>query len=93
MVYAQLVYGYASENDLLIGISTSGNSENVVNALEVAKCLGIKTLALTGAAESAMSKLSDVTVRVPETETFKVQELHLPVYHYLCAETERRFFG
>ena len=93
MSYAQLVYGYAKENDLLIGISTSGNSKNVVNAVEVAKCLGVKTLALTGEKESRLSGLCDVTVKVPETETYKAQELHLPVYHYLCAEAERRFFA
>ncbi len=93
MMYAQLVYGYAKENDLLIGLSTSGNSKNVVNAIEVAKSVGIKTLSLTGERESRMSELSDVTIRVPETETYKVQEYHLPVYHYLCAEVERVMFG
>ena len=92
MMYAQLVYGYAKENDLVIGISTSGNSKNIVNAVEVAKCIGIKTLSLTGENESRLSELSDVTVRVPETETFKIQELHLPIYHYLCAYAEREFF-
>ena len=93
MMYAQLVYGYAGENDLLIGLSTSGNSKNVVNAIEVAKNLGMKTLSLTGQRTSRMSELSDVTIRVPETETYKVQEYHLPVYHYLCAEVERDIFG
>ena len=93
MMYAQLVYGYAKENDLVIGLSTSGNSKNVVNAIEVAKCLGAKTLSLTGKNESRMSELSDVTIKVPETETYKVQEYHLPVYHYLCAEVERILFG
>lgn len=93
MMYAQLVYGYAKENDLVIGISTSGNSKNVVNAVETAKCMGVKVLSLTGKNESRLSELSDVTVRVPETETYKIQELHLPVYHYLCAEAERTFFG
>lgn len=92
MMYAQLVYGYAKENDLLIGLSTSGNSKNVVNAAEVAKALGIKTIALTGKCESKLSSICDVTVKVPETETYKIQELHLPVYHYLCAETEKTFF-
>lgn len=92
MMYAQLVYGYAKKNDLVIGLSTSGNSKNVVNALEVAKCIGAKTLALTGKKDSLLSGICDVTVKVPETETFKVQELHLPVYHYLCAKTEQTFF-
>ena len=92
MMYAQLVYGYAKENDLVIGISTSGNSKNVVYAIEVAKCVGAKTLALTGEKESRLSEMCDVTIRVPETETYKIQEYHLPVYHYLCAEVEKYFF-
>lgn len=93
MVYAQLVYGYARENDLLIALSTSGNSKNTLNAVKVAKALGIKTLSMTGERDSFMSELSDVTIQVPECETYKVQELHLPVYHYLCSETEKHFFG
>ena len=92
MMYAQMVYGYEKENDLVIGISTSGNSKNVVNAVEVAKCVGAKTLSLTGQNESKLSELSDVTIRVPETKTYKVQELHLPVYHYLCAGVEKAMF-
>lgn len=92
MMYAQLVYGYANKNDLVIGLSTSGNSKNVVNAVELAGYLGIKTLSLTGKNESKLSDISDVTIRVPETETYKVQELHLPVYHYFCAEVEKEMF-
>lgn len=93
MMYAQLVYGYAKENDLVIGLSTSGNSKNIVNAIEVAKCIGTKTLAMTGEKESKLSELCDVTIKVPETETYKIQELHLPVYHYLCSEVENNFFN
>lgn len=93
MMYAQLVYGYANKNDLVIGISTSGNSENIVNAVETANAVGAKTLSLTGIRESRLSEISDVTIKVPETETYKVQEYHLPVYHYLCAEVEKYFFG
>ena len=92
MMYAQLVYGYAKENDLVMGISTSGNSKNVVNAIEVARCVGAKTLSLTGSGKSKLSELSTVTIRVQETETYKVQEYHLPIYHYLCAEAEKCFF-
>jgi len=92
MMYAQLVYGYAGENDLVIGLSTSGNSKNVVNAVEVAKAVGAKTLAMTEEKESCLSEISDVTIKVPETETYKIQELHLPVYHYLCAQAESYFF-
>lgn len=93
MMYAQLVYGYATDKDLLICLSTSGNSQNCVNAARVAKCMGVRVLSLTGKRDSALSEISDCTVKVPETETFKVQELHLPIYHYLCAVTERIFFN
>ena len=93
MMYAQLVYGYAKDNDLLIGLSTSGNSKNIVNAVKVANSLGVKTLSLTGKTGGTLSDISDVTIKVPETETYKVQEYHLPVYHYLCLKTEEHFFG
>ena len=92
-VYAQAVFGYGKPEDLLIGISTSGNSKNVVLAMKAARALGLRGIALTGARESKLSALADVTVRVPDTETFKIQELHLPVYHYLCAAIEEYFFG
>ena len=91
-MYAQLVYGYAKENDLVIGLSTSGNSSNVVNALDVARCMGVKTVALTGKKESMLSDIATVTIKVPESETYKIQEYHLPVYHYLCMEAEKYFF-
>lgn len=90
--YAQLIYAYAKPGDALIAISTSGNSKNCVRAAEAAKALGIKTIALTGARESKLSAICEITVRVPETETFKVQEYHLPVYHYLCAAMEEEIF-
>ena len=93
MMYAQLVYGYATEKDLLIGLSTSGNSKNVVNAAKVAKAVGAKAMAMTGKKESKLSEICDACIRVPETETYKIQELHLPVYHYLCAQIEYDIFG
>ena len=92
MVYAQMLYGYAQPNDVFIGLSTSGNSANVVNAATVAKAIGLETIALTGKNGGTLSEICDVTICVPETETYKVQELHLPVYHYLCAEVEKHFF-
>jgi D-sedoheptulose 7-phosphate isomerase len=92
MMYAQLVYGYATEKDLLIGLSTSGNSKNVVNAARVAKAVGAKAMAMTGKKESKLSEICDACIRVPETETYKIQELHLPVYHYLCAQIEADHF-
>ena len=92
MMYAQLVYGYATQKDLLIGLSTSGNSKNVVNAARIAKAVGAKALAMTGKKESNLSEICDACIRVPETETYKIQELHLPVYHYLCAQIEADHF-
>ena len=92
MLYAQLAYAYARPNDVLIGLSTSGNSKNVVNAVKAAKIKGIKTIGFTGAKESKLSELCDITIKVPETETYKVQELHLPVYHYICECVEKRLF-
>lgn len=91
-VYAQTLLGYAKREDLLFCISTSGNSENVVYAAVTAKALGLRIISLTGEKESKLSSLSDVTVRVPATDTYRVQEYHLPIYHYLCAESEAAFF-
>ncbi len=92
LIYAQSVLGYGKEGDLFIGLSTSGNSKNVVFGAKMAKALGLKTVAFTGKNESKLSEICDVTIKAPETETYKVQECHLPVYHYLCAETEKHFF-
>lgn len=92
-VYAQLAFGYAKEGDVLIAISTSGNSKNCVSAAKAALIRGASVIALTGANESALSQIATVTVRVPQTETYKVQELHLPVYHELCLRVERALFG
>ena len=93
VTFAQQVLGYGKENDVFLGISTSGNSKNVVMASIVAKAKGMKVIALTGDKESDLSHIADVSIRVPETRTFKVQELHLPVYHCLCLMLEEYFFG
>ncbi len=93
LVYAQAVLGLGKPEDVLVCISTSGNSKNVVAAAQVGKALGLKVIALTGQAGGKLNALADICIRVPETETFKVQELHLPVYHYLCAETEAHYFS
>lgn len=92
-VFAQQVYGYGKFGDSLLAISTSGNSDNVVEAVKVARAKGIKVIALTGARESKLTELADVCVRVPREEVFQVQELHLPVYHVLCAAVEADLFG
>ena len=93
LVFAQQVMGYGREGDALLAISTSGNSENVLYSAIAAKARGMVVIGLTGARESRLSALSDVCIRVPATETYQVQELHLPVYHALCMIWEKRFFG
>ena len=90
--FAQQVLGLGKPGDVLIALSTSGNSANCVAAAEVMKAVGGKTIAFTGMKESKLSEICDATIRVPETETFKVQELHLPVYHALCAAVEEELF-
>lgn len=92
-VFAQQLYGFGREGDVFLGISTSGNSKNVISATVVARALGIKVIGLTGAAGGELAKVADVTIKVPETETYMIQELHLPVYHCLCLMLEDRFFG
>ena len=92
MIFAQQVYAYANENDLLISISTSGNSKNVMNAVKVAKALDVKVIALTGETGGALKEMADVTICAPSNETYKIQEYHLPVYHWLCAMLEEKFF-
>lgn len=93
LVFAQQVNGYGKQGDVFLGISTSGNSKNVIYAAITAKARGLKVIGLTGAKESKLMELSDVCIRVPETETYKIQELHLPVYHCLCLMLEDHFFG
>lgn len=92
-VFAQQLYGFGRPGDVFLGISTSGNSKNVMSATVVAKALGIRVIGLTGAGGGELAKTADVVIRVPETETFMIQELHLPVYHCLCLMLEERFFG
>lgn len=92
-VFAQQVYGYGKPGDVLLAVSTSGGSANVVEAAKVARAKGVRVIGLTGSRESMLSRLSDVCVRVPREETLQVQELHLPVYHCLCAAVEAELFG
>ncbi len=93
VVYAQQLYGLADKVDVFIAFSTSGNSKNCVLAAIVAKVMGLKVISFTGSNESKLSKLSDVTINVPEVETYKIQELHLPIYHALCALLEEEVFN
>ena len=92
-VFAQQVYAYAREGDCVLGISTSGNSANVIHALDAAKGRAAVTIGLTGHSGGKMKNICDCCVCVPETETYKIQELHLPVYHGLCLMLEEYFFG
>ncbi len=93
LCFAQQVNGYGNSGDVFLGISTSGNSKNVLYAAVTAKAKGLKVIGLTGAKENKLMKYADVCIRVPETETYKIQELHLPVYHALCLMLEEKFFG
>lgn len=90
---AQETYGYCTENDVFIGISTSGNSANIYYAVLVAKMKGGYTIGMTGESGGKMLSVCDLTFNVPEKETFKVQECHLPVYHLLCRAVENEIFG
>lgn len=92
-IFAQQVYAYAREGDCVLGISTSGNSKNVLRALEAANGRGAVTLGLTGKDGGKMKELCDECIVVPEQETFKIQELHLPIYHALCMMLEEYFWG
>ncbi len=92
LIYAQPLMALGDKDDILIAISTSGNSKNVFAAAKVAKALGCRVIGLTGASGGKLKEIADICICAPEEETFKIQELHLPVYHYLCAETEAHFF-
>lgn len=92
-VFAQQLFGYGQAGDVFLGISTSGNSKNIMNATVVARALGIKVIGLTGENGGELAEVADVAVKVPETETYMIQELHLPVYHCWCLMLEDKFFG
>lgn len=93
MCFAQQVNGFGSKQDVFLGISTSGNSKNIIYAAIVAKAKGMKVIGLTGEKDSKLNEYADVCIKVPETETYMIQELHLPVYHCLCLMLEEYFFG
>lgn len=93
LCFAQQVLGYGKEGDVFLGISTSGNSANVLYAAIVAKAQGMKVIGLTGRGGGRLADMADVVVAVDEKETYKVQELHLPIYHCLCLMVESEMFG
>lgn len=92
-VFAQQLFGFGRPGDVFLGISTSGNSQNVMMATVVARALGVKVIGLTGAHGGELAEVADVAVKVPETETYMIQELHMPVYHCWCLMLEDKFFG
>ncbi len=92
VLFAQQVMGFGKKGDVFLGISTSGNSKDVIYALAVAKALGVKTVALTGKTGGKCKAVADISIVVPENETFKIQEFHLPVYHALCLTIEEYFW-
>lgn len=93
LCFAQQVNGFGNDNDVFLGISTSGNSKNILYAAIVAKAKGMKVVGLTGANDSKLSALADVTIRSSQTRTYMIQEHHLPIYHCLCLMLEEKFFG
>ena len=95
LTFAQQVLGLGKEGDILLGITTSGNSKNVIYAFEIAKTLGLTTVALTGTpgGRVAADDLADIVIKAPASETYVIQEYHLPIYHALCIAAEEEFFG
>lgn len=93
LCFAQQVNGYGKEGDVFLAISTGGNSKNILYAATTAHAKGMKVIGLTGAKSSKLEQMSDVCIKVPQTETYMIQELHLPVYHCLCLMLEDEFFG
>ena len=92
-VFARQVRALGEKGDVLVGISTSGNSQNIMNATVVARASGLKIIGLTGAKGGELASVADIVVKAPETETYMVQELHLPIYHCWCLMLEDKFFG
>lgn len=93
LCFAQQVNGYGKSGDVFLGISTSGNSKNVLYAATTAHAKGMKVIGMTGAKDSKLKDMSDVCIKAPQTETYMIQELHLPIYHCLCLMLEDNFFA
>ena len=93
LTYAQATLALGKAGDVFIGLSTSGNAKNVAAAARVARGLGMTVIGMSGEGGGKLAALSDIAIRVPESETFKIQELHLPVYHAICAEVEEYFYS
>ncbi len=92
LVFAQQMLAFGKKGDIFIAISTSGNAKNIVLAATVAKSLGVKVISLTGEHGGKLANMSNIAIKAPATETYKVQEYHLPIYHHICLEVEAEFF-
>jgi len=92
LIFAQQIYGLGTTGDILLAISTSGNSKNVLYACEIAQIKGMKVIGLTGQSGGKMSNICDILIKTPEAETYKIQEYHLPIYHAICLALEEEFF-
>ena len=90
--FAQQVVAFGKANDVLWGISTSGNSKNVLHAVKTAKALGLKTIGLTGENGGKLAQTADITIKAPADNVARIQELHLPIYHAICAFVEDKMF-
>ena len=93
LTFAQEVYALGQAGDIFLGISTSGNSKSVLVATKVAKAIGLKTISLTGEGGGKISEITDIKIKAPHKETFRIQEYHLPIYHAICADCEDTIFG
>lgn len=93
LIFAQQILGYGNSGDILIAISTSGNSKNILYASEIAKVCEMEIIGLTGNKGGKLKNICDILINVPSDTTSKIQELHLPIYHALCMAVENEFFG
>jgi D-sedoheptulose 7-phosphate isomerase len=93
VIYARLLEGLAKPGDVLVGISTSGNSGNIIKAFEMAKSIGVVTVGFTGATGGKMKTLSDFLINIPSTTTPRIQESHILVGHIICELVEENIFG
>lgn len=93
LIFAQQVYGLGKPGDVLFAISTSGTSRNIIQAVLTAKAMGLHTVGLTGSSGGTLRDLCDITIMPASTHTPDIQELHLPIYHYICKAVEHHFFG
>lgn len=93
MIFAQQVFGFGQPNDIFLGLSTSGNSKNVIYAVKTAKAIGLCTIAMTGETGGKLAELCDIVIKAPSEITHEVQEMHLPIYHAICMQLEQTFFS